>query len=459
MSSCPVCCSTFSLAVRKPVNCPSCHYQACAACIKKYLLSHAKDADCMSCHKLFDREYLTEALTKSFMENAYRGHRENVLVEREMALLPDTQYAVEHYRLAESLRRDVSETGRLMDEMKRTILDMHESRERQGRQLHRILMSGFTTDGTGGGQGRGAPQERREKFICGCPSEECRGFVSNSTHTCGTCSTKICKECLEPVGGDDETEQHMCDQNKVATAKLLKKDSKPCPKCAVMITKISGCDQMWCTACHVAFSWRTGEIETNHIHNPHWYEWQRSRSATGEIPREPGDRPGDDGMCVDEEEMLMFGTLNNILRNRHELAENHPYYLYLGRIHREVRHIQRVELPALRDETERTRDRQNMDLRLQYLLQRVDRAEWKRKLVLREKAASRKRELRQIFELYCTVATDNLNALARRENGKTPTEALIELKALAQHANEAFNKTCKRYSCGLRKVYGNSMIL
>jgi hypothetical protein len=452
MAQCSVCCSTYSSAIRKLVVCPSCQYEACAACVKKYILNSTKDADCMACHKVFDREYLTGALTKSFIDSTYRAHRENILVERELALLPDTQHALANYRIAESLKTDVVASGRLIDQMKRTIIDIHATREMQSRQLHRIVAGGFTTDGTygNGESSRQGGRERRERFICGCPVEECRGFVSSSTHLCGTCSLKICKDCLEPF-----EEMHACDPNKVATATLLKRDSKPCPKCAVMITKISGCDQMWCTACHVAFSWRTGEVETNHIHNPHYYQWQRMRSANGEIPREPGDRP--DLMCNDDE-LPTLNTLATILSTVHNLPSSHPWHMQITRVHREVRHIQRVELYGLRVDTADQRERHNLDLRLQYLLNRIDRTEWKRKLILREKATSRKLELRQIYEMYCTVAIDNINGL-RRDNGKTPLEAVTEIKALARHANDAFKSACGRYTCNVRTVYGANMSL
>ena len=38
---------------------------------------------------------------------------------------------------------------------------------------------------------------------------------------------------------------------------------------------------MWCTQCHVAFSWRTGEIDHGNIHNPHALAWKRKNGNLG----------------------------------------------------------------------------------------------------------------------------------------------------------------------------------
>ena len=57
------------------------------------------------------------------------------------------------------------------------------------------------------------------------------------------------------------------------------------------IHKTQGCDQMFCVECKTVFSWRTGNIQTGVIHNPHYFEWLRNTTTNGNIPRQPGDDP------------------------------------------------------------------------------------------------------------------------------------------------------------------------
>jgi ABC-type Zn2+ transport system substrate-binding protein/surface adhesin len=48
-------------------------------------------------------------------------------------------------------------------------------------------------------------------------------------------------------------------------------------------TVVKNCDQMYCTSCHTAFSWRTGEIAKGAIHNPHYFQYLRQQGLN--IPR------------------------------------------------------------------------------------------------------------------------------------------------------------------------------
>ena len=126
--------------------------------------------------------------------------------------------------------------------------------------------------------------EPKPRYVFPCPLNECKGFVDEKGN-CPTCLKIICMKC--------ETEKcdgHECDKELVETVQLLRKTSRPCPKCAVPIHKMDGCDQMWCTQCHTTFSYQTGNVEKGRIHNPEYYRWIRENN-NGVVPREQGDQP------------------------------------------------------------------------------------------------------------------------------------------------------------------------
>ena len=89
---------------------------------------------------------------------------------------------------------------------------------------------------------------------------------------CGACGNWVCPHCEDKLGPTKD-ENHTCDPDKLASIEFIKKDTKSCPRCGTNIHKISGCDQMWCVGCNVAFSWRTGRVINGTIHNPHYFEW------------------------------------------------------------------------------------------------------------------------------------------------------------------------------------------
>ena len=134
------------------------------------------------------------------------------------------------------------------------------------------------------GNPEGKEQEKR-KFIMACPDDDCRGYLS-SGYKCEMCKLFTCSHCLKIIGPDKNNHNHVCDEDDVKTADFIKSTTKPCPGCGERIYKIEGCDQMWCTVCKVAFSWRTGARVNGVIHNPHFYAWQREGGAA--VIQNPG---------------------------------------------------------------------------------------------------------------------------------------------------------------------------
>lgn len=88
-----------------------------------------------------------------------------------------------------------------------------------------------------------------------CPKGDCRGFISEDGDACETCAQKVCRTCREV-----KLDGHVCKAEVLQTIAVLRRDSRPCPKCAAMIFRIQGCDHMHCTWCNTHFHWESGEI-------------------------------------------------------------------------------------------------------------------------------------------------------------------------------------------------------
>jgi hypothetical protein len=165
------------------------------------------------CFPEWSRKFLVQNFTKTFVNNEWKKNREKVLFDREKALLPATQGIVEQRKIRIQMQSEVKELDRQIADLNRRrndLIALHMNR-------------------------RHAVADRRN-FIRACPQGDCRGFLS-SAWKCGTCATWTCPDCHE-VKGEFQDSPHTCDPNNVETAKLLAKDTNPCPKCATGIFKI-----------------------------------------------------------------------------------------------------------------------------------------------------------------------------------------------------------------------------
>ena len=227
MTDCSICCEKFNKSNRCKINCKTCEDDqvvACQSCAKRYILDQPTDPSCMICKVEWDTEFLTNNFTNIFISKELKVHRENYLLDKQIALLPETQ--------------EYAEQLKLIDGLEKQKIIIFEERRKLELKLRKLNSSIREIDITIGQIRNGTSSTNRQKneFTFKCPVEHCNGFL-NSSFNCGICDNKICKHCMEIK--EDDT--HECDEEKKKTVEYLKKDTKPCPKCGEFIHKINGC--------------------------------------------------------------------------------------------------------------------------------------------------------------------------------------------------------------------------
>ncbi len=270
----------------------------------------------------------------------------------------------------------------------------------------------------------GQQQERnRWTFVMKCTQEGCEGFVGTNWK-CGLCEVEFCKEC-----GDRKQSEHLCTAETRATFQALRKEAKPCPKCAAMISKIDGCDQMWCTQCQTAFSWRTGQIEISHIHNPHYFQWMRQNGTAA-----PPLRPVGDCLNLGPEELLEQV-------NHYAARRRHWWVTEWVRANRHYRWIHRMHQHTLAEKQE---DDWRRQLRVKRLVNEITDDVWKDRLQRGEKATQKEYAIVQIMDLYMQASLDML-ANTLPEDADVPA-ILEQLEALRKFCNDEMGKIQKRFN-------------
>lgn len=418
--NCIVCDEKFNKVKHVVVNCIYCNFEACRTCCEKYILDQTV-AKCMNnaCNKHWTRKFLADNFTKAFLTGPWKKNLEKTLFDREKALLPATQIVVEQRRERENIKYKISE----IDDK---IAILQRERQALSIQLHQSKI-------------KTAP---RRQFIRACPDEDCRGFLSTQWK-CGLCEKWTCPDC-HVVKGLHHDIEHTCDPNDLETAKLLDKDTKPCPKCGTGIFKIDGCDQIWCTLCHTAFSWRTGSIET-HIHNPHYYEWQR-RNNGGEAPRIDVNHH----VCGQELNARVLRTINaNIPKDAQDMKQDIEY------IYQSIMHLHEVQVGRFRV----NQMENNLELRVDYLDGVITEEDFMVKVQRANKQHEKRREIGEILALFMHTARE---IFLRMQEYVTTNRAnsdasvikifLDEFEGIRLYANECLIDISKTYNCQLKAI-------
>ena len=369
----------------------------------------------MNCHHVWDREFLDQHLSRSWREGDLKKHRAAILFDRERSLLPATQPAVE----IEVQKRAYAEELPALVEKRRALREQIGELEDEIARRHFYIRNGrlpgveAATEAT--------KEKEKRKFIAACPSADCRGFLSTA-YKCGTCQVQFCADCREPKGsgsgsGSGSGPDHTCDPALVATMAAIAKECRPCPNCGMGISKVSGCDQMYCTSCDTAYSYETGKVVTGVIHNPHYFE--RLRALGGALPRQPGD--------------VLCGGWPNWHMLPYPVRSNH----LLSNLFRMGSHVQNV---TLRDYPVVTAPADNRDLRVRYLLKDIDEKRFKVLIQQRDRKRQRELEVRGPLELFVITAMEFFQNAPTLE--KTP--AFIE--QIETHVNAPLRAIGDRYA-------------
>jgi uncharacterized protein YutE (UPF0331/DUF86 family) len=421
---CGICIEPYNKIANTEVKCCFCDKSSCRRCIQTFLTSSTSDPHCMHCSKAWDREFIDDNLTMTYRMGDYKKHRENILLDREIALMPTTQHRAEQIREAERLQKEI------IPPFDNALKELYEKQDILMKEIQRVyrLRHDATYQISLLRDGRGEKAKSESSFIRKCPDPECRGFLSTAWK-CGLCSKWACPECHE-LKGESRDVEHTCDPNNVATAKLLAKDSRPCPGCATFITKIEGCDQMWCPQCHCAFSWRSGKKETGVVHNPHFYEWQRKQNG-GVAPRVQGD--------------VQCGGLPGSHDVRGRLIGLEPgkgkEIDYVMAFHRIIVHTEQVDLPQLHNVFNQL---DNEDVRVRYLLGYMSAEEIKVEVQKREKKREKERAVRRALEVLVQAGIDLIRRIMAENDIPKKRKILDEIDALRVYINELLAKIHER---------------
>ena len=407
---CGICCETFNKSTHSKIECNFCNHAACRSCIQTYLTSKVMDASCMNCNHAWDREFLDINCTKKFVNNEFKNHRKSLLFQREQCRMPEAQNWIAHHNQKQELWNDY-----------RALMGQADLLHNQIARVDGMLRNNDFTR-----------SEANKKFTRKCPHEGCRGFLSTQWK-CEVCENWTCPDCNE-VKGTTRNCDHVCEPANVETAKLIAKDCKPCPNCGIMISKVVGCNQMWCTECNTAFDWKSLRILTGNIHNPHFFE---ARRTLGINVRNPLDIPC--GGLPREEDLKESYTVYSSaaqFRNRLEVGAAKP--------------MQLINMVCALDGLVEPTEESTLTNRVDYLRGNISEERLSSTIESRDRKYQHGMEEHAVIVMLRTTMTDILRqtALGQIEY----FDMVRDVGNLINYANDSFRRICKRYSLQTRCI-------
>lgn len=260
---CPICAEEKD----RIVTC-FCDFNCCTDCCETFILGSISYARCMNCKVEWTNKFMNSQFgnwVSSNTKTGYRTHVKKILKDREKAKLPETMALVPALRqkradikilenrvsrkkynynlICADLHKIISRIDRLKflennedgdykDEIEKCYENQKTLQDQKIKKWRDVCNNEDRLYYLR--HSRNANLPKNIEFICPCP-EECTGLIS-AKFQCAVCDIKICETCREKL-----EEDHTCDPKIVKTIKAMEGNTKPCPKCATPIFRISGC--------------------------------------------------------------------------------------------------------------------------------------------------------------------------------------------------------------------------
>ena len=382
---CDICCDKFTTKKRHPIKCDyeDCKAITCLQCFRRFLIMDGSEQECMSCKQPIPTEFIFIHTPKVFRDE-YMKKVVKLDISKERALLKATQERMDARARSKLL---TSRLTALNSHLKRCSQDeemvkFRDASEEELRKLYKDVLE------------KSDEEINSDSTSFFCPLVMCTGIVKNGR--CNDCKKTVCAKCRE-----ERNEGHECKKEQLETIKLLKRDTKPCPRCKVPIHKIDGCDQMFCTKCKTAFSWRTLTIHKGVMHNPHYHEYM-AQLNNGNVPIAANDPCGEElnRALKDMDKSKAYQLATKRTAATRAMRSNS----FIWRVLAEINAI----LPVLANDVydDETLRQNKQQLRESYLIQRrpetLERAEanWVIQLRLNYKRREMKKDLIKLIEVF-----------------------------------------------------------
>lgn len=418
MVTCPICADDFRPS--QMVSCPSCSHETCQSCVARFIQTLSGDARCMrsSCKHPWDRAFLYRSLPPSLIYSSLKKQREEVLFDREKAMLPDTMPLIPLKIREDELKEEKKKINEMIADLKKRLsavdleigtLQIQQNRIRNG-GVGIVEQEKHTQDKT-----------KEPRILCPCPQGDCRGFINSADRKCGLCSSKICSKCHVVV---QSNVQHECKADDVATVDMIRKECKACPSCGVPSRKTEGCSQVWCLVCKKAWNWETRTIETGPIHATDYFHYMRNN--------------GHAIAPVCGNHLHPANYLNNLRHNYKELFTDKICDDIMAKYQVAIEYARRVnniiEVPN------------NVDLRIRYLQKDIDEKEWKKLLHKRDKEYAFKTEIHRMRVAYTQNIRDAITSLCQANTRTVVMNCLENINIFHNMMVEEYAKLAKCFS-------------